>query len=124
MNARHARWFGYASLLVALTTWVMDLAGIVGPCGYCRVQRTAIGLLGLCLLFPPPRAWLLRWIAGVVAAYGIVTAATQHFKGWNSLSKSEFQFVLPLYTNDFLLSGAALAILVLQIMVIQSDQRR
>ena len=101
-----------AAIAIALGTWAMDLAGVVEPCGYCRVQRTVIGLLGALLLTPEAwRTWT-RYLGAVLAAFGASVAAEQHFKDWNAISQGKFIFVWPLYANSFLLSGFALAIIV------------
>ena len=41
-------------MAACLITWWMDLSGVVSVCPYCRVQRTAIGLVGLFLIIDSP----------------------------------------------------------------------
>ena len=51
------RYLGFAAILLSLTTWALDLLGIVEMCPFCRVQRSAIGLLGILMVLP-----CLRWV--------------------------------------------------------------
>ena len=46
-----------AAIVISIVTWTLDLTGLVYTCPYCRVQRSVIGLLGLVMLWPDPRAW-------------------------------------------------------------------
>lgn len=122
MTKRQILLFGIASLVVSIVTWAMDLSGAVGPCGFCRVQRTVIGLLGLLLL------WLnagvgARYAGNMIAFLGASVAAQQHFNGWNDLSKGVFKFATPLYDNGFILSACALAIIVAQAMVLNRKEK-
>lgn len=98
----------------------MDVFAIVSPCAYCRVQRTVIGLLGLILLLPYLRSFCLRYLGNVLAFFGAVIAAMQHFNGWNEISQGNFQLVTPLYANAFILSGAALAIIIAEAMILNN----
>lgn len=119
-GAERARVIAILALCIAAATWAIDLFGIVGPCGYCRAQRSVIGLLGLLLLLPAVGHWSVQYVAKVIAAFGIVVAATQHFSGWNDMSKGQFAFKWRLYENSFLLSGTALFIIVGLVLVIEA----
>ncbi|EKE17579.1 MAG: hypothetical protein ACD_10C00383G0002 [uncultured bacterium] len=118
MKPQHIKAFAVTCLLISLATWGMDALSIVAPCSYCRVQRTVIGLLGLVLLLPYARCIWLRYGGNVVALFGAVVAAMQHFNGWNDLSKGAFNFSTPLYADSFVLSGFALVIIVAQAMLL------
>lgn len=114
------RAIGFGAIAVSLVTWGMDLFGVVDPCGYCRVQRSVIGILGAILLMPSVAHWFPQYVAKVFAALGVVVAATQHFNAWNDISKGQFEFQWRLYENAFLLSGAALFIIVALILIIET----
>ncbi|MDO5505810.1 MAG: hypothetical protein Q4F49_05905 [Pseudoxanthomonas suwonensis] len=118
------RLLGVLAILIAIATWAMDLADWVYTCPFCRVQRSAIGVLGVLMLLPRPGHWLVRWIASVVATLGLVVAATQNFGGWRRLSAGEFSWGEQWYIHPFLLSGFALFILMAQIMLIHGSARR
>mgnify|MGYP001170118213 CR=1 FL=1 len=108
---RHVRLIAAIAILISVVTWVVDLAGWVYICPFCRAQRTAIGLLGLLMLLPDLRHWLVRWLAAVFGVFGLVVAVTQHFAGWRRINAGEFTFGTPIFTDPFLLSGAAIFIL-------------
>lgn len=104
---RHFRLIAIFAILVSLVTWAVDLSGLVYKCPFCRAQRTVIGLIGLLMLLPDPRHWLVRWLAAVFAAFGLVVAGTQHFAGWRRIQSGEFSLAQQWYVDPFLLSGAA-----------------
>ncbi|MGL3822251.1 disulfide bond formation protein B [Sphingopyxis sp. R3-92] len=118
--ARNIRPLGIVALVVSLATWTMEWSGAVEMCPYCEVQRTVIGLLGILMLVPARRSWTTLYLASLLGALGAVTAATQHFNGWSAIAKGEFKGFLPIYGNGFLLSGAALAIIVGQWMILRA----
>ncbi|HRP71801.1 MAG TPA: hypothetical protein PK743_04075 [Luteimonas sp.] len=105
---RHIRLIAAFAILASLATWTVDIAGLVYNCPFCRAQRTVIGLLGLLMLLPDLRHWLLRWLAAVLASLGLVVAGTQHFAGWRRINAGEFKFAEPWIIDPFLLSGAAI----------------
>lgn len=122
MSFERIRWLAGFAIVISIATWTTDLLHIVEPCGYCRVQRTVIGLLGIVLLLPFVGHWLVQYFAKTMAALGIVVAATQHFLGWNEISKGEFAFNAPFYADHylhFLLSAGALFIIVALIQLIE-----
>ena len=120
LPASRLRWIGVVAVLISLGTWALDLSGAVYVCPYCRVQRTAIGLLGLILLLPQPGRWYLRYAASVIGLLGAVVASNQHFAGWQRISAGNFTLGEAWYFNSFLLSGAALMIIVAQMMLIHA----
>ena len=109
---RHLRWIALAAIAISLLTWAVDLAGLVYKCPFCRAQRTVIGLLGLLLLLPDLRHWLVRWAASSFAFFGAVIASQQHFAGWRKIHAGEFAFAEKWWIDPFLLSGAALLLIV------------
>ena len=98
----------------------MEFAGTVYICPYCRVQRTVILLLGLIMVSPIARHWVLQYVASVIGFLGAVVAVNQNFMGWAKISKGTFAFSGQLYVDPFLLSGGALFIIVGQLWLILS----
>lgn len=121
---RHIRWVALFAILVSVATWAVDLTGVVYVCPFCRAQRSVIGLLGLLMLLPDLRHWLVRWLAAVLAAFGVVVASTQHFAGWRRISAGEFAFREPVVIDPFLLSGAALCIIIGLVLLVFSWRPR
>jgi|SRR5579872_3697929 len=64
------------SVVISLATWYMDLSHIVGPCVYCRSERTVIGILGLIMLFPVVPC-LTRLLSYAIGFFGAHVAAQQ-----------------------------------------------
>ena len=112
---RHQRTLGIIAILVGLGAWATEWAELVYICPYCRVQRTVIVILGLFMLLPGPRHWLVRYIAVVIGFFGAVVAANQHFMSWAKISKGDFAWGEQWYMHPFLLSGAALFIILAQL---------
>ncbi|MGO1541324.1 MAG: hypothetical protein ACTHZI_11935 [Luteimonas sp.] len=108
---RHLRLIAVLAILVSVLTWTVDLAGLVYNCPFCRAQRTMIGLLGLLMLLPDPRHWLVRWLAAIFATFGLVVAVTQNFSHWRRINAGEFSFAEAWWVDPFLLSGAAIFII-------------
>jgi hypothetical protein len=104
----------------------MEWDGVVGRCPFCQVQRTVIGILGILLMLPNPSNILSRYLGALLGGFAFMVASVQHFGGWQAISAGKFSWTLPLYTDSFLLSGAALAILTAQILLLHadSDQKR
>ncbi|MDP2107414.1 MAG: hypothetical protein Q8J67_00015, partial [Rhodocyclaceae bacterium] len=72
---RHIRIIGFMGIVISVGAWWLDLDGWVYTCPYCRVQRTAIGLLGLLMILPNPQHWVSRYVASVFAVFGLAVAA-------------------------------------------------
>ena len=77
--ARHIRLVGAFAVAVSLVTWGTDLSGLVHECIYCRLQRTAIGLVGLLMLLPDPRHWIIRYAVVAICFFGADIAVDQMF---------------------------------------------
>lgn len=76
---RNIRLLGFIAILVSLATWWIDLSGWVHECVYCRTQRTAIGIAGVLMMLPNPRAWWIRYIATAICFLGASIAVDQLF---------------------------------------------
>ena len=104
----------------------MDFLGWVYPCPYCRVQRTAILILGIILLLPFNQHWVSKWFSLAIGVQGLVVAAMQHFNHIKTILDGSFEWGDSWYTNPFLLSGAAMLIITGQLMLLfdlrSSDQ--
>ena len=109
---------GLIALAIGIGAWTMELSGAVYICPYCRIQRTVIAILGLIMLFPNHRAWIVKYLAAVVGFMGAVVAVNQNFMGWIKISKGEFVFREQLYIDPFLLSGGALFLIIGQLWII------
>ena len=114
----HQRALGIIAILIGLGAWSMEFAGTVYICPYCRVQRTVILLLGLIMVLPIARHWMLQYFASVIGFLGAVVAVNQNFMGWVKISKGEFVFNELLYIDPFLLSSGSLFIIIGQLWLI------
>jgi hypothetical protein len=121
---KHRIWFGILAILICAGTWAVDLLDLVYNCPYCRAQRTVIGLLGLLLLMPNLRFWLVRYLSAVFAIFGLVVGAMQHFGGYARMNKGEFEWGDQWFINPWLLSGFAILIITGLVMLIWSDRPR
>jgi hypothetical protein len=121
---RHQRALGVFAIVIGVGAWATEWAGMVYICPYCRAQRTVIVLLGLAMLLPSPRHWLLRYIAFTVGFFGAGVAVSQHFMNWAKISKGEFAWGEPWFINPLLLSGAALFIIIAQVWLVVFSQDR
>lgn len=115
---KHQRALGIVALVIGLGAWAMEFSGAVYVCPYCRIQRTVIALLGVVMLFPEWRSWLVKYVASVIGFFGAVVAVNQNFMGWAKISQGEFAFSEQLYIDPFLLSGGSLFIIIAQLWLI------
>lgn len=106
---------GLICIAICAATWAVDLLGMVYPCPYCRVERSVIGVLGLFMLFRNHHNWIMLYVASVIGFMGANTAAAQNFLRWIKISGGEFKISDPFYFDNFLLSGAALFIIIGQL---------
>ncbi|MCK0069755.1 disulfide bond formation protein B [Kordiimonas laminariae] len=116
------RLIGFIAIAISIVAWWSDLSGAVYVCPYCRTQRTVIGLLGVLLIMPNPRHWILRYIGAVVGFLGAVVASMQHFNGWKKISAGTFEFNERIYIDSFLLSGCALFIITALVCLLYSKE--
>ena len=118
---RHRIWVGLLAILICAGTWAVDLLDLVYNCPYCRAQRTVIGLLGVLLLVPNLRFWLVRYLSAVFAVFGLVVAGMQHFGGYARMNRGEFEWGDQWFINPWLLSGFAILIITGLVMLIWSE---
>lgn len=78
MNKKILILLGLFSIFVCLSTWILDLTGLVEECIYCRTQRTIIGILGIILLMPFVR-YVTAYFASVFGFMGAHVSAAQIF---------------------------------------------
>ncbi|KAF1014976.1 MAG: hypothetical protein GAK31_02463 [Stenotrophomonas maltophilia] len=121
---RYVRWLGAISIAISVVAWAVEWSGMAYVCPYCRVQRTAIGLLGVLLLLVRPRALVVPYLAAVIGLFAFVVAAMQHFNGWKRISAGTFALNESWYLDPWLLSGAAMLILMAQLMLVQAVANR
>ncbi|MCF2858351.1 hypothetical protein L1286_12760 [Pseudoalteromonas sp. SMS1] len=105
---KHSRIIALLAIIISITAWAVEFAGVVYICPYCRTQRTVIGLLGILLLLPIASHWIAKYVALVLGFFGAVVAANQHFMGWKKISAGTFNFHETIAMDPFLLSGLAL----------------
>ena len=107
------RLLGVIAILVCIVTWAIDLGGWVYACPYCRVQRSAIGLVGILMLMPDPRIWWIRYGAAAVCFLGAHVAAAQIFLVFRNLTSGQ-----PSNPVNLILASGALFILVGQALLL------
>lgn len=112
------------AIVVSLATWGMDLAEWVYQCPYCRVQRSAIGVIGILLLLPVFHHWIIRMIGTATGVLGLVVAANQNFNHILRMHRGTFEWGDQWYIHPWLLSGCALFILSALLMALWSDPAR
>lgn len=82
---RYIRFFGLVAIFICISTWVIDWMQLVGPCPYCRSQRTIIGILGIMMLIPHIR-YISIFFTLVFALFGIHVACAQIFMHIKNMS--------------------------------------
>jgi len=120
---RRMRLLGLIAVAISILTRTAELNGMVIVCPYCRTRRTGIGLLGLLMLTPIPGFWIARYLGSILAVFGLVVGSTQHFNGWRKVMKGEFVLSPKVYDGAFLLSGAAIFIIVAQILLLYAYRK-
>ena len=115
------RLLGTVAIFIGGGAWMLEFAGAVYICPYCRVQRTVIMLLGLLMVLPFAHFWISQYVASVIGFMGAVVAVNQNFMGWMKISKGEFTFADPRYIYPFLLSAGSLFIIIGQLWLILSN---
>ena len=111
-------------LLVVLVTLGLDIAGLVFPCPYCRVQRFALGVLAIVLLLKGYNALLPRYVAAVVGMLGLVVGLTQNFNHIKKMNAGEFDWAGVGIGHPWVLSGLAVLALVWQLFLIFDVDRK
>ena len=86
---RNLRLLGVLAILVCVVTWIVDLAGWVHTCPYCRLQRSAIGAVGVLMLLPDPRIWWIRYGAAAICFLGANVASAQLFLVFRNLTSGQ-----------------------------------
>ena len=99
-------------LLVVLGTLALDIAGLVHPCPYCRVQRFALGVLSIILLLKGYDRLLPRYVAAVMGLMGLVVGMTQNFNHIKKMNAGEFDWSAVSIGHPWVLSGLAVLTLV------------
>ena len=107
------RLLGLAAIVICLATWAIDLGGWVYACPYCRVQRTAIGLVGIAMCLPDPRLWWIRYGSAAICFLGAHVAAAQIFLVFRNLMSGQ-----PSNPLNLILAAGALFILVGQALIL------
>ncbi len=105
-------------LLVVLSTLALDIAGLVHPCPYCRIQRLALGVLALIMLTKFYDALICRYITLVVGMMGLVVGIMQNFNHVKKINKGEFDWSAVWIGHPWILSGLAILALCWQIILI------
>ncbi|WP_374387536.1 disulfide bond formation protein B [Sandaracinobacter sp.] len=105
-------------LLVVLGTLALDIAGLVHPCPYCRVQRFALGVLSIILLLKGYDRLLPRYVAAVTGLMGLVVGMTQNFNHIKKMNAGEFDWSAVSIGHPWVLSGLAVLTLVWQLFLI------
>ena len=106
------RLIGAAVLAIVLFTLALDVAGLVHPCPYCRMQRFALGVISSVLLFRFYNALLSRYIVAVVGMMGLVVGIMQNFNHLKKMNKGEFDWSALSIGHPWVLSGLAILTLV------------
>lgn len=113
------RILGMIAIIVGMGAWVMDWMGWVYVCPFCRAQRTVIAILGIFMLLPHTKHFLIKYITSILGFYGLVVASNQHFRGWASIQSGKRGFISENWWIDsWILSFFAICIIVAQVWLI------
>ncbi|MHA6890033.1 hypothetical protein [Ralstonia pseudosolanacearum] len=116
---RTIKFSAIASITIGIVAWTMDLTGLIYECPYCRVQRTAIGIVGLMMLTPFVKSIVVNWSARSVAGLGFVVAAQMHFLMIKDVLDGKMEDALmAIWENGLFLSAGAMLILTAQLMLL------
>lgn len=118
------RMVGGAVLAVVLFTLALDVAGLVYPCPYCRVQRFALGVIALIIMMKSYDALLWRYIAAVVGVMGLVVGVSQNFNHIKKINNGSFDWGALWIGHPWILSGLAILALVWQLFLVFDVDRR
>lgn len=110
---------GVIAIIVGMGAWVMDWMDWVYVCPFCRAQRTVIAILGVFMLLPNTKHFIIKYITCVLGFYGLHVASAQHFRGWVSIQRGERGFISESWWIDsWILSFFAISIIVAQVWLI------
>lgn len=115
---------GILAIALSAATWAVDLADWVYQCPYCRVQRSAIGIIGVILLLPVFYHWIARMIGTAIGVLGLVVAANQHFNHILKMHKGTFEWWDQWFIHPWLLSGFAVFIITTLLMALWTQPPR
>ena len=119
---KHKLWVGIFAMVACVVAWSVELTGIVYVCPYCRVQRSVIGLLGLMLILPFARHWIMKFLGTVIGFFGAVVAANQNFMGWKKISSGTFSFRENLAIDPFILSSLAMVFIFFLLLLLHAPK--
>lgn len=114
---RNLRVLGLLAIFVSVVTWGIDLAGWVPKCPFCQVQRSAIGIVGILMMFPDPRVWWVRFGGAAICFFGANVASAQLFLVFRNLTSGQ-----PSNPVNLVLAAAALFILVGQALLLFTNK--
>lgn len=109
---------GLFVLAVALFTLALDIAGLVHPCPYCRVQRLALGVIAIIMLTKCYDALICRYITLVVGMMGLVVGITQNFNHIKKMNSGSFDWSALWIGHPWILSGLAVLALCWQMVLV------
>lgn len=109
---------GGAILVVVLFTLAVDVAGLVYPCPYCRVQRFALGVIALIMMMKSYDALLWRYITAVVGMMGLVVGISQNFNHIKKINNGSFDWSALWIGHPWILSGLAILALIWQLFLV------
>ncbi len=115
---RHRRLVAGGVMAVVIFTLALDVAGLVHPCPYCRVQRAALGILSLLLLLGVQDRLLSRYAALVVGAFGLIVGVSQNFNHVKKINSGSFDWPAVTIAHPWILSGLAVLALTWLLMLI------
>jgi disulfide bond formation protein DsbB len=105
-------------LAIVLLTLGLDIAGLVFPCPYCRVQRFALGVLAIILLLNNWNTLLPRYVAAVAGIFGLIVGVSQNFNHIKKMNKGEFDWAALSISHPWVLSGLAVLAMVWMLFLI------
>jgi len=113
------RILGVIAIIVGMGAWVMDWMDWVYVCPFCRAQRTVIAILGVFMLLPNTKHFIIKYITCILGFYGLHVASAQHFRGWVSIQRGDRGFLSENWWIDsWILSFFAISIIVAQVWMI------
>jgi len=121
---RNRRLVAAGVMAVVLFTLALDVAALVFPCPYCRVQRAALGVLSLLLLLGVQDRVIARYVALVAGGYGLIVGVTQNFNHVKKINAGKFDWSALWIGHPWVLSGlAVLALTWLLVLIFRLDDQ-